>query len=106
MNLKINEIQIIPIKPQGGLVAFASCVINSQFYFGNIAIYTSPSSPDGFRLVYPTKVLKNNIKVNILYPVSKEVGFEIQKRIVREYLELMENLMKGGKENEREQKLP
>ena len=53
----ITEIQIIPLKPKDGLVAFASCVINDQLYLGNIAIYSSLGSCDGFRLVYPAKVL-------------------------------------------------
>ena len=55
--LEITEIQIIPIKPRDGLVAFASCVVNNALYIGNIGIYTSQSGPDGFRLVYPTKIL-------------------------------------------------
>jgi len=36
--LKISEIQVIPIKPKNGMVAFASCVVNDALYIGNIAI--------------------------------------------------------------------
>lgn len=92
----------MPVKPKNGLVAFASAVANNQFYIGNIAIYTSPSSPDGFRLVYPTKSLPNGSQVSIVHPINKETGFVIQKRIVEEYLKLMENLTKGDAENERQ----
>ena len=60
----ISEIQITPIKPHNGLVAFASIIINQQFYVGDIAIYSSPSTDDGFRLVYPCKVLPNGKKIN------------------------------------------
>jgi len=42
MDLKISEINVLPFKNQGGFCGFASCVINNQFYVGNIAIYTSP----------------------------------------------------------------
>ena len=45
--LEISEIQIVPIKPQNGLCAFISAVINHQFYIGNIALYTSPLPPAG-----------------------------------------------------------
>ncbi|NQS89684.1 septation protein SpoVG family protein [Patescibacteria group bacterium] len=91
----IAEIQIIPVKPKDGLVAFASCVINNQFYLGNIAIYTSLSSPDGFRLVYPSRMLTNGKHIAITYPINKKTGFTIQKRIVEEYLKIVEGLAKG-----------
>jgi stage V sporulation protein G len=96
----ISEIQIIPVKPKDGLVAFASCVVNNQFYLGNIAIYSSPFASEGFRLVYPTKILHNGTRMNIVYPINKETGEIIQKRIVEEYLKLMENLTKGDIKNE------
>ena len=63
--LNITEIQILPVKPQNGLVAFASCVIDGQFYFGNIAIYTSFSDPSGFRLIYPTKIYGSHAKAGL-----------------------------------------
>lgn len=99
----ISEIQIIPVKPKGGLVAFASCVVNNQFYLGNIAIYSSPFASEGFRLVYPTKVLHNGMSLSIVYPINKETGEIIQRRLVEEYLKLVENLTKGDISNERKQ---
>ncbi len=62
--LRISEIQIIPLKPKEGLVAFASCVVNKALYIGNIAIYTSPSTQEGFRLVYPVKTLPNGKEIH------------------------------------------
>lgn len=91
----VSEIQIIPVKPKDGLVAFASAVINNQFYIGNIAIYTSPSSLDGFRLVYPSRTLNNGTQLSIAHPITKEAGLVIQKQIVERYVKLMENLTKG-----------
>ena len=85
----VSEIQIIPIKPKNGLVAFASCVINNQFYLGNIAIYTSPTSPDGFRLVYPAKMLPNGKQINCVYPINKETYESVKKAIVEKFEELM-----------------
>jgi len=93
--LLISEIELTPIKFKDGLVAFASCVINNQFYLGNLAVYSSPSAPDGFRLVYPSRVLNNGKQLNIVHPITKEVGLVIQKQIVEQYLKLMENLTKG-----------
>jgi DNA-binding cell septation regulator SpoVG len=101
-NIKIRDIQIVPIHPQNGLVAFASAVINDQLYIGNIAIYTSPSSPQGFRLVYPSRNLKSGTKIKIVYPINKESGFLIQETIVKEYQKLIEKLTKGANKNEKQ----
>lgn len=91
----VSEIQISPVKFRDGLVAFASCVINNQLYLGNIAIYTSPSSPDGFRLVYPSRAV-NGTQLSIAHPIRRETGSIIQKQIVERYIKLMENLTKGA----------
>jgi len=87
--IAISEIQVIPVKPKEGLVAFASCVINNQFYLGNIAIYTSPSSDSGFRLVYPAKMLPTGKQIYCAHPISKEVGKIIHNAIISKYEELL-----------------
>lgn len=84
----ISEIQIIPVKPKDGLVAFASCVINSSLYVGNIAIYTSPTNSEGYRLVYPSKVLPNGKEINCVHPINKETGEEILKAIIGRFMNL------------------
>ncbi len=101
--IEVSEIQIIPIKPKEGLVAFASCVINNQFFIGNLTIHSSLSTSDGFRVVYPTKVLHNGVSLSIVYPINKETGVIIQRRLVEEYLKLVENLTKGDVPNEQKQ---
>ncbi len=95
----VSEIQIIPVKPKDGLVAFASCVINNQLYLGNIALYTSTSCEDGLRLVYPTRILSNGANLPIVYPINKKTGIEIQRIIVVQYLKLIEKLGKGVGKN-------
>ena len=88
----VSEIQIIQVKPKDGLIAFTSCVINNQFYLGNIAIYTSPSSPDGFRLVYPLKILPTGKQINCVHPINRETGNAIKKAIINKYLEITANI--------------
>lgn len=58
-NISISEIQIVPVKPNNGLVAFASCVVNNSLYIGNIAIYTSLLISDN----HNTRVTTNKIPV-------------------------------------------
>ena len=87
--IELSEIQIIPVKPQNGLVAFASCVLNNQFYIGNIAIHTSPTADDGFRLVYPLKVLANGKPVNCFHPINSVAGEKIKEAIIGKFISLM-----------------
>jgi DNA-binding cell septation regulator SpoVG len=87
--LEISEIQIVPVKPKDGLVAFASCVINRSLYLGSIAVYSSPSSPDGFRLVYPSKVLLNGKEINCVHPINREAGENISTAIIGKFKEIV-----------------
>ena len=91
--LQISEIQIIPIKPKEGLIAFASCVINNALYIGNIAIYSSPSTHLGFRLVYPVKVLPNGKEIHCVHPINKKAGELISKAIINKFKEIISKTM-------------
>ena len=88
--MKISEIEIVPIKPQSGLVAFASCVINNSFYVGNIAIHTSYNCRDGYRLVYPSKILPNGKEVNCIHPINRDVGESISKAIISKFKQIIQ----------------
>jgi stage V sporulation protein G len=76
---KISEIQIIPVKPKDGLVAFASFVLDKKYYVGSVAVFTRLNS-EGFRLAYPTKKLGEK-SLNIFYPINTEAGNAIEKVI-------------------------
>ena len=98
--LEISEITITPIRPRNGLVGFTSFILNNSIYIGNVAIYTSPSSPDSFRLVYPSRILGNGTKLDSVFPINKDVGYSIQKQIVKEFLKILENVTKGDGNND------
>lgn len=87
--LEISEIQVIPMKPKEGLVAFASCVINNALYIGNIAVYTSPSSQSGFRLLYPVKILPNGKEIHCIHPINREAGELISNAIIKKLREII-----------------
>lgn len=84
--MKISEIQITPIKPQNGLVAFASCLINNGLYLGSIGILTRLEG--GYRLTYPTKSVGDK-QINIFYPINQETGKILEEAIVKKYQEVM-----------------
>ena len=87
--IEISEIQVIPMKPKEGLVAFASCVINNAFYIGSVAVYSSPSTQSGFRLSYPVKILPNGKEIHCVHPINKEAGEAILKEIIKKFREVI-----------------
>ena len=88
MNITISEIEIIPIKPHNGLLAFTSFILNHAFYIGDVAIYSRISKP-GYRLVYPVKVLANGAKVNCFHPINKDASQIIEDAVVKKYSDLI-----------------
>lgn len=93
MRPKITEIQVVPIKPQNGLVAFVSFVLDDCLYLGSIGILTRPEG--GYRLVYPTKIVGTR-NINIFHPINKEFAETIEKEVVKKF----EDVMKNDRHNE------
>lgn len=76
---QVSEINIVPIKPNEGLIAFASFVLDQKYYVGSVAVYTRLNG-GGFRLAYPTrKVGEKNI--NIFYPINVDTGRKIEEAV-------------------------
>lgn len=86
--MEISEIQIVPIKPQNGLVAFASFVLNNDIYLGSVGIMTRPQG--GFRLTFPTKKVGNK-DINIFYPINKAFAEQIERSVFKKLEEVMTN---------------
>lgn len=84
--MQINEIQITPVKPNNGLVAFASCIVDDSLYLGSIAIFTRLEG--GYRLTYPTKSVGDK-QINIFHPINQETGKILEEKIVAKYKEVM-----------------
>lgn len=88
-NIRISDIQIVPIQPRNGLVAFVSFIINDSVCIGDVAIHTCLSNSEGYRLVYPERVLANGKRVNSVYPINRQAGDTIQKAVTSEYKKLL-----------------
>ena len=86
MNHQITEIQILPIKPQNGIVAFTSFLLDDCLYLSSIAIMTRPQG--GYRLVYPTKKVGNR-DINIFHPINKNFAQIIEKAVIEKFEEVM-----------------
>ncbi len=83
--MKISNIQIIPIQPKNGIIAFASLILDDSLYISSIAIITRPKG--GFRLVYPTKKTVS-MDIGIFYPINRTFGQEIEKNVIKKLEEV------------------
>ena len=86
MKDKITEVQILPVKPKEGLVAFASFILDGNLYLGSIGVVTRPKG--GYRLVYPTKKVGDR-NINLFYPISKPFAQKVEKEVIKRLEEVM-----------------
>lgn len=90
--IKLSKIIISPIPPTSkGIVAFVSFIIDDIFQVRDVMIATSPSRGGQYRLVYPYKTLPNGAKVQVFYPLTKDIGIAIEKEVLDSYGSLLSN---------------
>jgi len=88
--MKITEIQILPIKANSGLVAFASFVLDGNIYLGSIGVHKRLDG-SGFRLTYPTKKVADK-DFHIFHPINKQASKEIEEAIILKAEEIMDEI--------------
>ncbi len=86
--MTISEVNITPVKPTDGLVAFASCVVDGWLYIGSIGLHKLLSGT-GYRLTYPTKKLGMS-SINYFHPVTKKAGQEIEEAVIEKAKQILE----------------
>ncbi len=87
----ITQVELIPIIPKQGHIAFANVVFEDKLALNGIGIHTCLQR-SGFRLLYPTKQLPNGKIIQIYHPINKQIADEIQDTIIGQYEELLENI--------------
>lgn len=85
--MQITEIQIIPIKPNNGLVAMASVVIENSLYLGSIGIHTKLNG-NGYRITYPTKNLSGK-NFNVFHPINRRVALDIEQAVIAKAVDVL-----------------
>ena len=79
MKKVINDIEIVPVIPDKGLIAFASFILYESIYCSSVGIFTRPEG--GYRLLYPTKKTGNK-NFGIFYPINKQIGTLIEQEVI------------------------
>lgn len=87
MTPTINEVQIQPIKPNNGLIAFASVVIDDNLYLGSIGVHTKLNG-SGYRLTYPTKPLGSQ-RQNVYHPINRMTAEAIEVAVISRLKEVL-----------------
>lgn len=80
METIISEVQITPVKPKDGLIAFASFVLFGSIYCSSVAVYTRPTG--GVRLVYPARRVGEK-QVTVFYPIKSQLGLAIETEVAQ-----------------------
>lgn len=81
----LSEVNVTPIKPQGGLIAFASIVIDESIYLSSIAVHLRPDG--SYRLLYPTKRIGERT-VNFFHPINRETSKRIEAAVFKKCEEI------------------
>lgn len=92
--MKVDEVNIIFIKPQNGLIGFASLIINDALYLGSIGIHQKLNG-NGYRLTYPTKKTSAN-NMDIFHPITREAGRTIETAIFKKLNDVMNRIDDAG----------
>lgn len=79
--MKINDINITLVKPQGGLIGFASLVLTEAFYVSGIAIHERIDG-SGYRLTYPNRKSGDQV-FNICHPINRQASKAIESAVFK-----------------------
>ena len=86
--MTITEVNVVPVKPQNGLVGFASLVVDGNIYLNSIAIYVKLDG--SYRLLYPTKN-SGERSINLFHPINRPTNEAIERAVFEKCNELFEN---------------
>ena len=87
MKTNVSEIQIVPIKPKNGLLAFANFVLDNKLFLSSVGIHQKING-DGYRLIYTTKKAGEK-GINLFHPISKAVSKDIEDAVFEKFKDVM-----------------
>tara|TARA_R100000789_G_scaffold41098_1_gene42736 strand:+ start:239 stop:538 length:300 start_codon:yes stop_codon:yes gene_type:complete len=91
----VTEVDIMPIKPSKGLIAFANFTLSFEendkivpfFYVSSIGVYKFLKK-EGYYIRYPQKKLSEKKSLDICHPINKEIGDLISSEIDKKVKEI------------------
>lgn len=83
----VTEVNVTPVKPNNGLIAIASVVLDDSIYLNSIAVYTKLGG--SYRLLYPTKQVGNK-SVGYHYPINRPTSGLIEDAVFKKCSKLFQ----------------
>ncbi len=83
-SLSITEVEVAPIRPRDGLLAFCSVLLGEQLFIGGIAVHSAPP-PRHYRLTYPARTLPTGQQIRFVYPITRALGDMIEQAVIQKY---------------------
>jgi DNA-binding cell septation regulator SpoVG len=81
--MQITEINIEFIKPNNGMIGFASLVIDGNLYLSSIAIHKKLQE-EAYRITYPSKG-----SFSIFHPINKTTSKQMEEAVFKKLKEVM-----------------
>ena len=89
--MRITKIEILPIHPKNGLMAFASIELDNLLYIGSIGVHKKLDGT-GYRITYSTKKVGDQ-NITICHPINIKLSKEIEQAISKKTMDYLENKM-------------
>lgn len=86
--MKVSKVELIPIRPKNGLIAFACIELDHQFFVNSIGVHKKLNKP-GFRITYPSRKIGEQ-SMTICHPIENLLSKEIEEAICLKAELLME----------------
>lgn len=85
--MNISDMNITLVRPQGGLIGFASFVLHGAFYVSGIAIHEKRDG-SGYRLTYPTRKSGDQV-FNICHPMNRQASKAIESAVFQKLKDVL-----------------
>ena len=83
---RINELSVTLVRPFNSLVAFGSLVYADEWYFGHIGLHLTQDGD--LRCAFPDKTMLNGKRMNVYFPIKKEVEEAVRASFSKKYFEM------------------
>ncbi len=88
--MAVTKVEILPIHPQDGLMAFACVELDGRFYVSSIGVHRKRDG-SGYRITYPTKRIGEGSQT-ICHPTTQELSREIEKVVCEKAEKVLGNV--------------
>ena len=95
--MQVSEVRINLIKPQDGLIAFASLVVSGDLYLSGIGIHRKLDG-SGFRLTYPKRKAGRQC-FDIFHPINRGAGRMIEDAVLAALKDVLNRLGRDAGHN-------